>query len=56
MDEAAEDVVTLDGPNGKLDDAGLGNLEPQASVRPRPGVVLDVGAQHGLELAVREDE
>ncbi len=56
MNEAAEDVVALDGAHRGRGDGGLGNLQPEAPVRPRPVVVVDVHVQHPFELAVGNDE
>ena len=56
MDEAAEDVVTLNASDGRTSESWLGNLEQEPPVWPLLVVVTDVGAEYVFGLALRDDE
>ena len=56
VDEAAEDVVALDGPNKERSYAGLGELKQEAPMGASGVVVRHVSPWHAVELATGEDE
>jgi hypothetical protein len=56
MDEPAEHIDPLDRPRARRYLVGrYGDLEADATVRARAGVVVDVGCQHPIEVTTVPD-
>lgn len=58
MDQSAQNVAApyLRPRHGLRMQSGIWRLKVQAPMRPGPGVVLDVGAEHVLQVTPSEDE
>jgi hypothetical protein len=56
VNEAAEDATTFDAVNGIAGDSWTWCFELEAAVWPFPVVVLDVGIEYVLQLAMRENQ
>ena len=58
MDQSAQNVAAPDlrPGHGPRVQSGIGRLKVEAQMRPGPVIVLDVGAEHALQVTASENE